>query len=167
MAKKGRPMTLTIEVDNPQYQPANPVSIKRIEVTRALRDDPLGRLHARRQIGEAQYHAGREWQALYEAAAVGGTIRSVDFTNEPVDGSKAPREPITDRTQKAMREIIRLDRSLGQDGCALIRDVLADRLSMDQVAYRRGECSRAALDYYGRRFRECLNTLARELGYRT
>lgn len=159
--------TETIEVDNPEYEYGHPEAIRRVKRERALRDDPLGRLHARSQIGEAQYRAGRDWQALYEAAAVGGSIRSVDTTQEPVDGTKRHPEPITDRMQKAMREIIRLDRALGQEGCALIRDVLVDRLGMEQVAARRGECSARAVNYFSRRFRECLTTLARELGYRT
>lgn len=168
MAKGRKNMdAATIEVSNPDYQLGHPENIATVKVQRALRDDPLGRLHARAQIGEAQYRAGRDWQALYEAAAVGGSIRSVDTTNEPVDGTKRFPDPITERMQKAMREIIRLDRSLGQEGCALIRDVLADRLGMEAVAFRRGEASASAISYFGKRFRECLTTLARELGYRT
>lgn len=157
----------TLEVANPAYEPGHPENIATVVVKRALRDDPLGRLHARSQIGEAQYRAGRDWQALYEAASVGGSIRSVDTTQEPVDGTKRHPEPITERMQKAMREIIRLDRALGDEGKGIVRDVLAERLSMEAVSSRRGNCSRSALDYYGKRFRECLTTLARELGYRT
>ncbi len=157
----------TIEVSNPHHQPGHPEEIATVVVRRALRDDPLGRLHARSQIGDAQYRAGRDWQALYEAAAVGGSIRSVDFLKEPVDGTPARPEPITERMQKAMRKLISLDRALGIDGCAIIRDVLADRLSMEQVAARRGAVSRQLVEYFGKRFRECLTTLARELGYRT
>ena len=34
----------------------------RIRVERALRNDPLGSMHARGQITEVRYRAGREWQ---------------------------------------------------------------------------------------------------------
>lgn len=158
-------MTLaTIELPNPRYQPGHPEELKRVTVVRALRDDPLGRLHARKQIGEAQYRAGREWQAAYEDCAI-GHVGSIDPSNEPVDGSPKHAGPNLDRITRAARKLAKWDRALGQDGSAIVRDILAERRSIEQVAARRGECSRTALDYFGRRFRECLTALAREMGY--
>lgn len=134
-----------------------------ISVKRSIRDDPLGRLHARRQIGKAQYEAGRRWQAAYEAAGI-GHIGSIDPSNEPVDGSKRFATPDLDRITKAAALLARWDRILGQEGCAIVRDVLANRRDMDEVAKSRGENSQRAIDYFARRLRECLSTLAREMG---
>ncbi len=151
----------TITVRNPGYQPGNPHEIATVVVRRALRDDPLARLHARRQIGEAQYRAGREWQAAYEAAAI-GHVGSIDPSNEPVDGSPHHNGPNLDRITKAARKLAQWDRLLGADGCAIVRDVLAERLTMAAIAYKRRFGTE---EYYGKRFRECLMCLARDMGY--
>ncbi len=161
---KPMPMAATLEVRNPAYQPGHPEEIERVVVRRALRDDPLARLHARRQIGEAQYRAGRAWQAAYEAASI-GHVGSIDPSNEPVDGSPKHAGPDLDRITKAARKLAGWDRLLGADGCAIVRDVLAEGRSMEQVAARRGECSQRSQDYFARRLRECLTSLARDMGY--
>src|SRR5262249_13324498 len=36
-----------------------------------LREDPVGRMHARRQVDEAQYSAARAYQRLYDTATIG------------------------------------------------------------------------------------------------
>ncbi len=160
--RKVKPMlTETIEVRNPRYEPGHPEELQRVTVRRALRDDPLGRLHARRQIGEAQYRAGRAWQAAYEAASI-GHVGSIDPSNEPVDGSPHHHGPDLDRITTAARKLARWDRLLGADGCAILRDVLAERLTMAAIALRRGFGNE---EYYGKRVRECLTCLARDMGY--
>lgn len=151
-------MVRPITVDDP-YEPGG-----KITTVQSLRDDPLARLHVRSQIDDAQYAAGRHWQNLYEAAEIGG-VRAMDTTKEPVDGGGFLTEPITDRQRDAARELGRLSRSLGQDGDALVRSVLGHRWFIEQIAAARGIESRRGIEYLGRRFRECLETLARELGY--
>ncbi len=154
----------TIELPNPLWEHGHPAQLRKVTLVRALRDDPLGRLHARRQIGKAQYEAGRAWQAAYEAAAI-GHVGSIDPSNEPVDGSPHHHGPNLDRITKAARKLAQWDRLLGADGCAIVRDVLAEGRSMEQVAARRGECSQRSQDYFARRLRECLTSLARDMGY--
>ncbi len=151
----------TIIVRNPGYQPGNPHEIATVVVRRALRDDPLARLHARRQIGEAQYRAGRAWQAAYEAAAI-GHVGSIDPSNEPVDGSPKHAGPDLDRITKAARKLCGWDRILGQEGSVIVRRVLADRTTMAGIARLHGFGDE---EYYGKRFRECLTCLARDMGY--
>ena len=56
-------------VDDP-YEPG-----AKIVTLRNLRDDPLGRLHDRNQIDEAQFQAGRRFQADWERAEK-GLVRS-------------------------------------------------------------------------------------------
>lgn len=131
----------------------------KIKVAAQLRDDPLGRLYARDQIDHAQYNAGRHYQGLLEHAEVGG-LKAMDTTKEPVDGSGQFIEPITDRQIKAAKELNRLSRVLGQEGEALVRATLGLRCFVTG-----GAPSRQEREYLGRRFRECLDTLAGALGY--
>lgn len=153
----------TIDVPNPRYQAGHPEELQRVTVVRALRDDPLGRLHARKQIGEAQYRAGRKWQEAYEAAAI-GHVGSINPANEPVDGSRQYRIPNIDRITAAARSLCQWDRVLGQEGAVIVRRVLADRTTMAGIVRVHGFGDE---EYYGKRFRECLNTLAIEMGFRT
>src|SRR5580704_18999985 len=82
-----------VEVDDPLgLDPGD-----KIVTLRSLRNDPLGRLHARRQIDEAQYQGGRSFQNDWEKAERGP--QAVDPTREYVDGGWA-REPITERQRK-------------------------------------------------------------------
>src|SRR5262245_12836196 len=71
-------------------------------------------------------------------------------------------DPITDRNRRAVKELVRLARSLGLEGEALVRDVLGQRLSIEQAAGRRGQLTEPGIKYLGKRFRECLETLAKE-----
>lgn len=58
-----------------------------------------------------------------------------------------------------------LDRAamaLGRDGYWLVRDVLGAGLTIEQAGTARGFSGAGELRYIGRRFRECLGTLARD-----
>src|ERR1700733_15837510 len=69
-----------IEVDDPlALEPGD-----RIVTLRSIRNDPLGRLHSRRQIDEAQYQSGRTFQDDWEKAERGP--QAVDPTREYGDG---------------------------------------------------------------------------------
>ena len=77
-----------VEVDDPYaIEPGG-----KITVLRSLRDDPLARMSAAKQIDSAQFEAGRAWQADYEEAEVGGAS-AIDPTKEAVDGGKPPEMP--------------------------------------------------------------------------
>ena len=55
----------SLEVDDPlALDPGD-----KIVVLRSTRDDPLARLHDRKQIDEAQYHGGRAFQHDFEVAS--------------------------------------------------------------------------------------------------
>src|SRR6516165_7348705 len=55
-------------------QPAwTPPERPRSTVIVNLREDPIGRMHARRQVDEAQYSAARAYQRLYDCATIGKT----------------------------------------------------------------------------------------------
>jgi hypothetical protein len=65
-----------IEIDDPMaLEPGD-----KIVVLRSTRNDPLAKLHDRRQIDEAQYQGGRAFQADFETAERGP--QAIDPSNE-------------------------------------------------------------------------------------
>jgi hypothetical protein len=131
-----------------------------ITVLRATRDDPLAGMLARKQIDLAQHEAGREWQRYWEDAAI-GSVRAIDPTKEPVDGKGPVHVPFSDLQRKAMLKLREVALVLGYEGDRLVRDILGDRVQLADAAARRGRSKK----YIGQRFRECLETMAKLMGY--
>jgi hypothetical protein len=157
-------LSATIAVDNPAHQPGHAAATATTTVRRALRDDPLGRLHARGQISAAQLNAGRRWQVAWEITE-GRIMRAPDPTQPLVDRSRtAPAGPDLDQILRARARLTQWDAVLGSVGSYLVRCVLVDGRTMEQIADANGEASTRAIDYYGRRLRECLTTLADQMG---
>ncbi len=150
----------TVEVDNPLA--LNPG--EKIVALRSIRNDPLGRLHAHRQIDEAQYQGGRAFQDDWQRAERGP--RAVDPSREYVDGGQI-REPITEGQRKAVLRLNRVERELGADGAALGHDILVHGLTVEQVGQRRELRTQRWRDYFARRFYECLDRLALIYGFAT
>ncbi|MFL6819777.1 MAG: hypothetical protein ACJ8EF_17755 [Bradyrhizobium sp.] len=149
-----------VEVDDPlALEPG-----ERIVTLRSLRNDPLARLHSHRQIDEAQYQGGRALQDDWEKAERGP--QAIDPSREYVDGGR-PREPITESQRKAVLRLNRVQRELGADGSVLVQEVLVLGLTMEQVGERRALRGQRWTDYFGRRFRECLDRLALVYGFST
>ena len=149
-----------VEVDDPlALEPG-----EKIVTLRSIRSDPLGRLHAHRQIDEAQYQGGRAFQGDWEKAERGP--QAVDPTREYVDGGQM-REPITEGQRKAVLRLNRAERELGADGSALVHEVLVLGMTMEQIGQRRGLRAQRWMDYFARRFRECLDRLALIYGFAT
>src|ERR1700729_4595691 len=149
-----------VEIDDPlALEPG-----EKIVALRSIRNDPLGRLHSHHQIEEAQYRGGRAFQDDGEKAERGP--RAVDPTREYVDGGQA-REPITERQRKAVLRLNRAERELGADGSALVHEVLILGMTMEQVGQRRGLLGQRWIDYFAKRFRECLDRLALIYGFAT
>lgn len=136
----------------------------KIQVTASLRDDPLGRLHARHQINDCQHATGHYTQNLFELAAI-GSIQAMDPGKEAVDGRGAFVEPITDQQRRAVLRLQEARQCLGERGYALVRAVLSDRLFIEQVAAAAGIGGRTAIGHLGARFRECLTDLSFEYGF--
>lgn len=134
----------------------------KIIVMRSTRDDPLADLHARHMIDEAQYHAGRAFQHDFETAERGP--RAIDPSKEAVDGGVMP-EPITESQRRSARQLAVVYRALGLTGSTLVHDVLVHSMTRAQVAAKRGFRGRSREEYYGMRFRECLDCLALIYGF--
>jgi hypothetical protein len=149
-----------VEVDDPLgLDPGD-----KIVTLRSIRNDPLARFHTHRQIDEAQYRGGRSFQDDWEKAERGP--QAVDLSREYVDGGQF-REPITERQRKAVLRLNRVERELGADGSALVHEVLILGMTMEQISQRRGLRGQRWLDYFSRRFRECLDRLALIYGFAT
>lgn len=131
---------------------------EKIQVTRSIRDDPLAGMHARQQISDHQLVAGRRWQAHHEGAEV-GLLRAIDPAKEYVDGGQFP-DPLPDSKIKALEALREADDALGWEGKTIIRAILGDRLTVVEATMARGGRSETDIKYVGKRFRECLETLA-------
>jgi hypothetical protein len=146
-----------VEVDDPYEEGA------RIMVLRSTRHDPLADLMSKGQIDQCDYVAGRHWQAAWENAEIGG-VQAFDPTREAVDGGQLP-EVLTDTQRRAMQDLDAARGALGREGHALVCDVLGRGMSVADAARNRGLSTEADRKYAGRRFRECLSTLAVRFGY--
>jgi hypothetical protein len=149
-----------VEVDDPLALEVG----EKIVTLRSIRNDPLARLHSHHQIDEAQFRGGRAFQDDWEKAERGP--QALDPTREYVDASPA-REPITERQRRAVRRLNRATRELGADGAVLVHEILVLGLSMEQVGERRGLHGQRWMDYFAKRFRECLDRLALVYGFAT
>jgi hypothetical protein len=139
----------------------NPVNPGKVSVIRNCQDDPLAGMMARRFIDSAQFAAGRHWQQCYEDSEI-GAVRAIDPTKEPVQGGKGPScMPFTDKQRDAFRELQRASVVLGYEGDRIIREVLASRCQLSAVALKH----RRSKKYIGRRFKECLETMAKLWSY--
>ena len=136
-------------------------------VIRALRDDPVGRMHSRRQIDEAQYSAARAFQQAADQATL-GAVKSIDWTKTRVTGGLPP-DPLTPSRQKAMKWLRVAEeavaRRYGLEGLGLTRAVLCDRQSVEQTARLRGATNDREIWFWGSLFRRCLNALAVAFGF--
>jgi hypothetical protein len=149
-----------VEVDDPMgLDPGD-----KIVTLRSIRNDPLARMHAHRQIDEAQYQGGRAFQDDWEKAERGP--QAVDPSREYVDCAQM-REPITERQRKAVLRLNRTGRELGADGSALVHEVLVLGLTMEQIGQRRDLRGQRWIDYLAKRFKECLDRLALIYGFAT
>lgn len=132
--------------------------------TKSLRDDPLGRLHVRNQITECQYAAGHYMQQMFELVGYSG-VRAMDFSKPAVDCGGQGASPLTDSMQRAATRLREARAELGARGFQLVREVLAERTFIEQVALARGETGERAIRFYSRLFRECLDSVADVYGF--
>ena len=139
----------------------------RVSAVARLKEDPLGRMHARHQLGQAQYLGGREYQQLHDATQV-GLVRSVDLAKTKASGGQR-FEPLTDKRRNASRKLRFADEAVherhGTEGLTLIRDVLCERRSVEQAGRLLGASSTRDTRWFGILFRKCLSVLAVEFGF--
>jgi hypothetical protein len=132
-----------------------------------LREDPIGRMHARRQVDEAQYSAARAYQRLYDCATF-GNLSPADPSRIRVDGGKAP-DPISAARMAAATRLRSVEGTLkdwhGHAGLSLTRCVLTGGKSVEKSARDFGASSSRETRFWGLLFRKCLDVLAKALGF--
>jgi hypothetical protein len=150
-----------IVVENPLATIAN--ENQKRESIRSLRDDPLAGMHSRKQIDDAMFHAGREWQKHHEHAAL-GSVSAIDPTKEAVDGGRFP-DVLTDQQRRASIELAKARVLLGYQGRVIVEGILGQNRTVQEFSMSQGLCSEREFKYIGMRFRECLETLAKLWGF--
>jgi hypothetical protein len=133
-----------------------------------LRDDPVGQMAKRGQLGdsitetEMRLKAARRWQRLYELAEIGGA-RGIDPTRDIVDGGRFEM-PDTDARLSAQAQLNELRQALGIVGDRIVTWVLGHKYDLKKVILLLGRSGQWEQRALGVRFRECLDTIASELG---
>ena len=144
-----------IEVDDPYSRPGQ---TDKIRLLRQTRDDPLGEMHANHFIDDAQFTAGRRWQACYEQSRVAGWSAS-KWIDCPVDGGGGAYG-FTDAQLNALRQLREASKALGPMGDSIIRDVLGEGRSIKEIARRHGDDNQSGYKGWGFIFRKSLEILA-------
>src|SRR6185369_11617805 len=103
----------------------------------------------------------REFQSDFQRAERGP--RGIEI-REWVDGGELA-EPLTESQRKAAKSLARVYYALGANGSAIVHDVLVHCYTMKQIAARRGAKGRTWEEFFGTRFRECLDTMAIVYGF--
>jgi hypothetical protein len=138
-----------------------------VTVVANLKEDPLGRLYARKQIGQPQFLAGREYQECHDAAVI-TSIHSVDFARTKVS-SGLPAEPLTERQRRAAAKLRSIESSVqrryGDAGLWLVRLVLAERRPLEATAKAAGATSAREIGSWCWLFRKTLTTIAIVTGF--
>lgn len=146
-----------VEVDCP-IQPGD-----KIVAFRSNRCDPLGKLHAHKQIDDAQYNGGRAYQRDWERAEI-GSIKAIDPSKEAVDGGRFP-EAITDEQIKATKHLNAIDGKLGPPMRQVAQAVLIRGLSAELVALENYRHGRRWIEYYATMLQDILHLLAVEYNF--
>jgi hypothetical protein len=132
-----------------------------------LREDPIGRMHARRQVDAAQYQAARAYQQLYDRATI-GNVSPADPSRIRVDGGRAP-DPISVARMAAATRLRSVENTLkdhhGFAGLTLTRSVLTGGKSMEKTARDFGASTERDVRWWGQLLRRCLDVLAKALGF--
>lgn len=139
---------------------------EQITVLRSIRNDPLAGMLAHDFIDQHQYLAGRLWQKHFEASQIGGA-KAIDTTREAVDGGKMAATGLTDQQIRAFKELDEAKRMLGKQGNLLVFYVLAQGLSIGEIAIMRGYTSKRYRHALSLWFRQYLEDLAELWGFST
>jgi hypothetical protein len=137
----------------------------RVTAIRNLRGDTIGRMHARRQLDQTQYDAGRVYQRLVEQST--GTLHSLDL-GKPVIDCAPMRDPLPPFRIAAAKKLRWLERELeerhGVTTLYLARVVLIDGTSLEAAARMFGASSVRETKSVCWLFRRSLDCLAKSLG---
>lgn len=130
----------------------------------SFRGDPLLLMKSRYQLPQHLFAAGRHWQKLFEAAQI-GSLKAINIELEPVDGRGQAVEALSEVRRHAIKRLMRCAELLGERDDRLVRDVLGKGMLLIEAATARGIVRSREIEFLGLRFRQALESLAREFGY--
>lgn len=116
-----------VVVDDP-YEPGG-----KIAVVRSIRDDILAAMHARKEIDQAEFDAGRKYQFYAELAEI-GNVQAMDPAKDKVDGGQIGTSDMTNAQVNAVRALLAARDALTPDGEHLVRRILVERASFTKIA---------------------------------
>jgi hypothetical protein len=141
------------------------VSLQRRVVS--IRDDAVGRMAKRGQLGEGtereiRLKAARYYEDVYARAEIGGA-RAIDFTRDVVDSSYV-HVPDADNRLTAQKRLGDINKTLGNIGAEVVYAVLILKWSSEILAQSHGDGNERGRLHWGWRFKECLDTIAKLAG---
>lgn len=125
---------IVVEVDDPYFNRAHVETRGNSQKIRAMvnaRESPALWMYMHNNIDTAQFEAAKHFRKLYETAQ-GTGIQSQDFTKEPVDGGYMA-DPLTDRRQRAAKELAAAHDVLGRAGYLLVESVCAHCMEVAEL----------------------------------
>ncbi len=133
----------------------------------SLRDDMIGRMHKRGDLGDdrergLRLRAARFYEALYERSEIGGA-RGLDPMKDIVDGGQFVM-PDSDARLISQRRLAEIDKVLLQEGVALVRAVLVRKIEIAQYAEESGFYRRNDVRMFRRKFLERLDQIVKLAG---
>lgn len=134
----------------------------------------IQRLYTQKAIGKAEVAAAMRLGDLWMAAEGGSLVRSLDWTQERVDGGKGAREPdLLVGALGAEQKLHAVRAEIGARAYTTLRRVIMDGESLTVIACEleddaggrsNGACSRQTRDFVSRLLRHALRDVAVVLG---
>lgn len=127
-----------------------------------IRHDVLRQWHSRKAIDDAQFAAGRWFQALWEKAEIGGA-GSMRYDRPRVDGG-FPVDPLTEQVMQARLDLNGIAALLGMIDYPLMGRIVGQGVAVEAEARTGSWGDDRPERYVGRRVRQALTALAEHRG---
>jgi hypothetical protein len=127
-----------------------------------LRHDVLRQWHSREAIDDAQFHAGRWFQALWDRAEIGGA-GAIDYSKPKVDGGY-PVDPLTEKAMQARKDLNGVAAVLGMIDYPLVSRIVGQGVAIDVEAQSGAWGDSDGARYVAKRVKDALKALAEHRG---
>lgn len=157
-----QPETVETDIDNPFFNRGHKESRSNPRRVKGMLNVKAGyviQLYAQGLISAAEKMAAEKMANAFHMSG-GNGAPGMDYEKTPVDGG-SPKEPISERVVLGVQILTQAKIALGPKGYSLAYGIVCHGLKPSDI-----ETDRAAREYTSKRFRECLDTLAIEWGYK-
>jgi hypothetical protein len=129
---------------------------------RSIIGDPLAEMHVRKTITDSQCEGGRGYQRDWEGAMRGA--KAIDPAKEYVSGGLV-EEGMSDSQRESVLRLAYANGQLGSAGREIASKFLIDALTIEMIMSSEGRSGERWRDYFSKRIKECLETLAGIYGF--